>query len=137
MEISKRSPVNPTVATPPYLYPREPFGPSEIWVVFYFLFTLPYVMFTLPIFLFLKNRLSGPVIVANLAALHVGLNTAIILGGSGLSSEGINASDDSTSSILIGVVLAVSIISGIQSKLGYKAVKAVHAKRANESYPTR
>lgn len=99
------------------------------WMTLYFLFTFPYLIFIIPmilqIFILLSKRISAPVKLLSLTALHIALSLTFVL-ALGLSYEDLESEGNLTYAFTVGVLLFIFVLipSGIQSFFAYKTIKA-------------
>lgn len=101
----------------------------KVWMAFYFLFTLPYMIFIIPtilqIFILLSKRISAPVKLLSLTALHIALSLTYAL-ALGVASEDFESDGYLIYAFVVGIMLFVFVLipSGIQSFFAYKTLKS-------------
>lgn len=99
------------------------------WMTLYFLFTVPYLIFIIPlilqIFILLSKRISAPIKLLSLTALHIALSLAFVL-AMGMSYEDLESEGYLSYAFTVGILLFVFVLipSGIQSFFAYKTLKA-------------
>lgn len=100
------------------------------WMTFYFLFTFPYIIFIIPmvlqIFILLSKRISAPIKLLSLTALHIALSLTFVL-AMGLSYEDLESEGNLGYAFTVGLLLFIFVLipSGIQSFFAFKTLKAI------------